>query len=191
MLGPANEHIGLDTEFEQLLHAVLGGLRLELSGGGEVGNQCQVHHEGVFRLFPAHLAHGLDVGQGFDVADGASDLGDHEVISVAFSKDLDASLDLVGDVRDDLDRPAEVFAPAFLVDDALVDAAGGDVVGLGSPDVEEALVVTEVEVGLGPVIRDEAFPMLVGVQGSRVNVDVGVQFLDGHLHAAGLQELGQ
>ena len=191
MLGPANEHIGLDTEFEQLLYAVLGGLRLELSGGGEIGNQRQVHHEGVFRLFPTHLAHRFDVGQGLDVANGASNFRDHEVVPVAFSENLDAPLDLVGDVGDDLNCLAQVFAAAFLVDDTLVDAARGDVVGLGSPDVEKALVVTEVEVGLGPVIRHEAFPMLVGIQGSRVNVDVGVEFLDGHLHATGLQKLGQ
>ena len=40
---------------------------------------------------------------------------------------LDASFDLVGDVRDDLDRLAEEVAAAFLGDHALVDGAGGGV----------------------------------------------------------------
>jgi hypothetical protein len=61
----------------------------------------------------------------------------------------DALLDLVGDVRDDLDRPAEVVAAALLGDDRLVDAPGGDVAELGQVLVDEPLVVAQVEVRLG------------------------------------------
>jgi len=42
-------------------------------------------------------------------------------------------LDRVGDVRDDLDGRAEIVAAALLGDDVLIDAAGGDVVGLAAP----------------------------------------------------------
>ena len=41
-----------------------------------------------------------------------------------------APFDFVGDVRDDLHGLAEEFAAPFFVDNALVDASGGDVVGL-------------------------------------------------------------
>jgi len=44
---------------------------------------------------------------------------------------LDARLDLVGDVGDDLDRLAEVIAAAFLAENLLVDLAGGEVVAAG------------------------------------------------------------
>ena len=45
----------------------------------------------------------------------------------------DELLDGVGDVRDHLHGAAEVVAAPLLGEDLLVDAAGGDVVGLASP----------------------------------------------------------
>ncbi len=53
---------------------------------------------------------------------------------------------------DDLDGFAEVGAGAFLLDDVLVDFAGGYVVVAGGLDVEETFVVAEVEVGFGAVV---------------------------------------
>ena len=84
----------------------------------------------------------------------------------------DALLDLVGDVRDDLDRAAEIVAAALLGDDRLVDAAGGDVAELGQVLVDEALVVAQVEVGLGAIVGDENLAVLVRRHRARVDVDV-------------------
>ena len=61
----------------------------------------------------AHLADGLEERQRLDVADGAADFHDRHV-GVARAA-LDEELDLVGDVRDDLDRAAEVVAVALLL----------------------------------------------------------------------------
>ena len=91
----------------------------------------------------------------------------------------DALLDLVGDVRDDLDRAAEVVAAALLGDDRLVDPARRDVAELGQVLVDEALVVAEVEVGLGAVVGDEDLAVLVRRHRARVDVDVGVELQDG------------
>ena len=109
----------------------------------------------------AHLADRLEEGQRLDVADGAADLHDHHVGLAVASHADDALLDLVGDVRDDLDRAAQVVAAALLGDDRLVDAAGRDVGQLGQVLVDEALVVAQVEVGLGAVVGDEHLAVLV------------------------------
>ncbi len=87
----------------------------------------------------------------------------------------DALLDLVGDVGDDLDRLAQVVAAAFLGDHRRVDTAGGGVRVLVQVLVDEPLVVTEVEVGLAPVLGDEDLTVLEGVHGPRVDVDVRVE----------------
>ena len=109
----------------------------------------------------AHLADRLEERQALDVADRAADLDDHHV-RVAVARDArDPLLDLVGDVRDDLDRAAEVVAAALLRDHGLVDAAGGHVGELGQVLVDEPLVVPEVEVGLGAVVGDEDLAVLV------------------------------
>ena len=52
--------------------------------------------------------------------------------------------------------------------------------------IQEPLVVAEVEVRFGPVVRHVAFPVLDGVEGARVDVEVGVEFLNGHRQAASL-----
>src|SRR5207253_678128 len=102
--------------------------------------------------FLAELADGFEERQRLDVADRAADLDDDDVDALAHF--ADALLDLVGDVRDDLHGLAEVVAAPLLGDDALIDAAGGEVVAPRGAHGGETLVVAEVEIGLGAVIGD-------------------------------------
>ena len=133
VVGAQDDDVGLDADAAQLLDRVLGGLGLELARGGQRGEQRDVD---VQHVRPpdvlAHLADGLEERQRLDVADGAADLDDHDVRIAVAGDAADALLDLVGDVRDDLDRAAEVVAAALLGDDRLVDAAGGDVAELAT-----------------------------------------------------------
>jgi hypothetical protein len=71
-------------------------------------------------------------------------------------------LDLVGDVRDHLHGGSQVVPAALLLDDVLVDPPGGDVVRLRERLVDEALVVAQVQVGLGAVVGDEHLAVLEG-----------------------------
>ena len=100
-------------------------------------------------------------GERFDVADGAADLAQEE-IAILLDVRGDELLDRVGDVGDDLDGGAEIVAAALAGDDLLVDAARSDVVRLAGGDAGEALVVTEIEVGLGAVVGDVDLAVLVG-----------------------------
>src|SRR5438105_1053598 len=70
------------------------------------------------------LADGFEERQALDVADRAADLGDDHV-HVVVHQPPDRPLDLVGDVRDDLDGAAEVVAVPLFLDDGPVDLAGG------------------------------------------------------------------
>ncbi len=109
----------------------------------------------------AHLADGLEEGQRLDIADRAADLDDDHVGAAVAGHALDALLDLVGDVRDDLDGAAEIVAAPLLGDDRLVDPARRDVRQLGQVLVDEPLVVAQVEVRFGTVIGDEDLAVLV------------------------------
>ena len=97
-------------------------------------------------------------------------------------------LDLVGDVRDHLHGGAEVVAAALLGDHVLVDAAGGEVAAAAGGGAHEALVVAEVEVGLGAVVGDEHLAVLERAHGARVDVDVRVELDQGDLEAARLED---
>ena len=87
-------------------------------------------------------------------------------------------LDLVRDVRDHLDGRAEIVAAPLFFDDRLVDLAGRDVVDARQRLVDEALVVPEIEIGLGAVLGDEDLAVLVRVHRPGVDVDVGIELLD-------------
>ena len=187
-VGAEHDRIGLDADGAQRRHRVLGRLRLQLSGGPEVGHEGDVDEE---HVVPADvvtdLAGRLEEGLGFDIADGAADLGDDDIGTVrlgAFGLGTHARLDLIGDVRDDLDGVAEVRAAAFLRDDRGVDLSGGHVRCAVEAVVEEALVVADVEVGLCTVLGDEDFTVLEGVHRAGIHVEVGIQLLHGHGEAA-------
>src|SRR5437763_12792309 len=54
--------------------------------------------------------------------------------------------------------------------------------------VDEALVVTEVEVRLSPVVGDEHLAVLEGIHRARVDVDVGVELLHRDPQSPGLEK---
>ena len=179
-VGAAQEHTRRDPDRAQLADAVLHRLGLELVRGRDVGHERQVDEDRVVAArVLAELAHRLEERQALDVADRAADLDDHHVgVLVARSagaRDLaDPGLDLVGDVRDHLDGAAEVVAAPLARDHRAVDLAGRDVRGFRGDAVREALVVPEVEVGLGAVLRDVDLAVLVGAHGAGVDVQVRV-----------------
>ena len=189
LLGARDDDVGLDADLAQLGDRVLGRLGLRLADHPDDGHQRDVHVEHVLAAdVLAELADGLEEGQRLDVADRAADLGDEHVDVEALRQPVDARLDLVRDVRDDLDRAPEVVAAALLGDDAVVDAAGRHVGVALDELVEEALVVAQVEVGLGAVLGDEDLAVLEGAHGAGVDVDVGVELLARDLEAARLEE---
>ena len=147
-------------------------------------------HTVVLKL-PAQLAHGLKKRQALDVAHGAADLGDDKVKIAGLAQSHDVALDFVGDVRDNLHGLAQIIAAAFLVDYALIDATGGHIVGTCGLDIGETLVVAEVEVGLMAVHCHIALAVLIGIERTRVNIDVRVKLLDCDFVTAGFQQTGE
>ncbi len=112
----------------------------------------------------------------------------HSTKSKLFVAVADEILDRVGDVRNDLDGRAEIVATALLGDDVLIDAAGGDVVVLRRRTAGETLVVTEIEIGLGAVVGDEDFAVLIGRHRARIDVEIGIELAQPDLVAARLQQ---
>ncbi len=135
----------------------------------------------------ADLPDRLQVGQRLDVTDGPADLGDDDVHRVG-REPADAVLDLIGDVRDDLHGLSEIAAAPFAGDHLRVDLASGDVGAAVEVDVQEALVVADVEVGLGTVAGDEDLPVLERVHRAGIDVEVGIELLHGDPEATCLEE---
>src|ERR1019366_8143967 len=132
------------------------------------------------------LANGFKERQRLDIANGAADLGDHHVHVPRYF--LQRGFDLIGHVRNHLHGLAQVIAAPFAGDDLLVDAAAGQVVALRQLRVREALVVAQVEIGLGAVVGDEDFAVLERAHRARVHVQVRIELLAGDLQPAAFQE---
>ena len=92
-------------------------------------------------------------------------------------------------MRDYLDGFSQIVTATFLVDHALVNTAGCDIVGLCSLNAQETFVVSQVKIGFMAVYGHIAFSVLVRIQSSGVNVDVRIKFLDCYAVASCLQQL--
>ena len=193
LFGAQDNDVRLNADAAQLLDRVLGGFGLELAGLAQVGQQGDVDIEHVFRTQVAlKLPDGLQVGQALNIAHRTADFGDDHVrVGCALRHAQDAFLDLIGDVRDNLYGTAQVITPAFLGDDIPIDLAGGHVAVLAQAFIGKTLVVAEVEVGLCAVIGHEDLAVLVRAHGTRIIIEVGVKFLNGHLQASGLEQTPQ
>jgi hypothetical protein len=125
LFASADEHVGLDTDLTELPDGVLGRFGFDLCGGFEVWNQGEVDEQAVLATDVLwELPNCFEEWQAFDVTDGSTDFGDHD-IGVWVGQPKDRFLDLVGDVRDDLDGfPEELPTPLFF-DDPKIDLAGG------------------------------------------------------------------
>jgi hypothetical protein len=51
--------------------------------------------------------------------------------------------------------------------------------------------MAKVEIGLGPVISDEAFAMLIGAHRARIDIQIGVEFAKANRVTSGLKESTQ
>ena len=94
-------------------------------------------------------------------------------------------------MRHHLDGLAQIVAPPLTLDDAQIDAPCGHTVVTGGLNAGKPLVMAQVEVGLHAVGCHVALTMLIGVQCSRVDVDVRVELLNGNMVAPCLQQLAQ
>ena len=189
LLGAADDRVRLDADGAERMHRVLRGLGLHLLAMDD-RHERAVHVEHV--LAPEvvlQLADRFQERKAFDVADGPTHL-DHDGIHLRVARGAeDLLLDDVGHVRDDLHRCAQVVASPLARDDLLVDLSGRHVGRDRQVLVDEPLVVPEVKVGLSAVIGDEHLTVLVGAHRAGVDVEVGVELLEGDAQPPGLQDV--
>ena len=120
------------------------------------------------------------------VAHRAADL-DHAHVRIAGAH-ANAVFDLIGDMRNYLYRRTQVVAAPLLRDHPLVDSARREIAVAAGGHADETLVMAKIEVGFCAVSRDEDFTMLKGTHGSRIHVDVGIQFDHADLESGVLPE---
>ena len=87
-------------------------------------------------------------------------------------------------MRDNLDGTAQEVAAPFFANDLCIHLTGGHIADLAQAHVNETLIMPKIQVGLGPVIQYEDLAVLIGAHCARVNIDIGIQFLNGDVEPA-------
>ena len=121
----------------------------------------------------AELTNGFDKRQRFNITYCPTDLDDADVCITG--AELNAALDLIGDVRDDLYGGTEVIAAPFLCNNTAVNSAGGEIAVPARGRVDETLIVTEVEVRFGAILGNKYLAMLKRTHSPWIYIQVGIQ----------------
>ena len=91
-------------------------------------------------------------------------------------------------MRNDLNGLPEIIAAAFVGEDCLVDLAAGEIVLTGQDTLGEALIMTEIEVGLRTISQNIDLSVLERIHRSRIDIEVGIELLKRHPQASALQK---
>ena len=187
-----DDDIGMDADPAQLVHRVLRRLRLQLAGRLDERHECDVQVDDVLGADLApELPDRLEERQRLDVADRAADLRDDDVRRRDLLRAPDPRLDLVRDVRDDLNRRAEELPLSLAAEYGVPDRAGRVARVPREVLVDEALVVADVEIGLGAVLGDEHLTVLERAHRARVDVQVRVELLSRDGESTRLEEAAE
>ncbi len=89
----------------------------------------------------AHLAQRLQEGQRLDIAHRAADFDQHYLGVGGLGNQADAPLNLVGNMRDDLDCAAKIIAAPFLADHFGIHLPGGDIAHAVQSNIDKTLVM--------------------------------------------------
>jgi hypothetical protein len=187
-LGAADQHVRLNADLAKLTDRVLCGLGFQLAGRLEIRHEGEMDITAVLAAdIEGELANGFQKRLTFDVADCAANLGDDDV-DARLSQLVDAVLDLVGDVRNDLHGLAEILAAPLLLDHRQVNLPSR-VVGIARQRaVGEPLIVPQVEISLAAIVEDVDLAVLVGTHRPGIDVDVRIQFLHADPQTAAFEQ---
>ena len=74
------------------------------------------------------------------------------------------------------------------IDYRLINPTGGNAVVTRGMNIRKSLIMTKIQVGLKPIIRYVTLAMLIRIERTRVDIDIGVEFLNGNALTARLKQ---
>uniref|UniRef100_A0A7R9TJ28 Uncharacterized protein n=1 Tax=Micromonas pusilla TaxID=38833 RepID=A0A7R9TJ28_MICPS len=136
----------------------------------------------------------FDERHGLNIPDSATKFNDTNVrlakhaINWNLRHSLDPLLYLVSDVRYHLYCLSEVFTFALFCDHSLIYLSGSNIVIACKGRINEAFVISKVEIGLTAVVQYKHFTMLKRRHSASIDVDVRINFHTSDAPATCLEE---
>jgi len=137
----------------------------------------------------SHLADGLQKWKPLYVAHSASHLDNNHIGFRLLSYLPKTPLYLIGDMRHHLDGATKEHTLPLLSDDGTINLPGGHTGGSGEVGIDEAFVMTQVEVSFGTILGNVDLAMLIRRHCTWIDIDIRVQLLNGDRDITTLQNL--
>ncbi len=192
MFAAAHQNIRRNTDAAQFLDTVLGRFRFQFPRRADIGNQrhMDIQHV-VFAHIFFYLADSFQERQAFNIANRAPDFSNDKIRAVIVADPEHPGFNLVGNMGDDLHRAAQVITPAFFGNDRLINFTGSHVGTFGQVDINKTFIMAQVQICFRAIIRHEHFTVLIRTHGSRIDIDIRIEFLYRNLIAPALQQTSQ
>jgi len=94
-------------------------------------------------------------------------------------------------MRNHLHRTSEIVTPAFLADYVSVNTTGGEIIAFKHGGTDVAFIMAQIQIGLGAIVGDKHLAMLKWAHGTRIHINIGIQFNHGDFKAARLENGAQ
>ena len=149
------------------------------------GDEGNVYEEAVLPAYlKGYLTNRLKKRLGLNVSDSSAYFGNYHVGIGLPSDAVNEFLYLVRYVRNYLNRRAEIFSPALLVQYVPVDLSRRQIGIFVEVLVYESLVMSEVEIRLRAVIGYVNLSVLIRAHRTRIDVDIRVELLSRNLKSS-------
>ena len=114
---------------------------------------------------------------GFNIADGSADFRNHHIRIRLFSYAVHKFFNLIGNMRDHLNRRSQIFSSPLLIQNVPVHLSCCQIGILIQIFINEPLIMSQIQIGFRPVFRHIHFPMLIRAHRTGIYVNIGIQLL--------------
>ena len=188
----AYQHIRPQPHGLKFLHTLLGGLCLQFPGSLQIRNQGHMNQNGVFMThLVLELPDGLQKWLALNVSYRTAHLDYGDPLFPIGAGLIKPALDFIGDMRNYLDGSSAVISPPLLLQHGPVNLSGGHIGILIQALIDESLIMSQIQIRLRSIVGDEYLAVLDRIHGSRIHIDIGIEFLHGYLVASGFQKPSQ
>ena len=152
----------------------------------DIRHVSKVYTKAIFTKFPLKLSHSLEEREGLNVSHHSTNFCENKIVIFFLTKEFYIPFDLVRDMGDYLNGLTQIVTSTLLTDYILIDTPRGYVIGTRGRHVQESLVMPQVQIGLMPIVGHIALPVLVGIECTRVYIDIGIKLLNRYLKPSSL-----
>ena len=126
-----------------------------------------------------------------NVTDSSANFNDGNVRIIGSKIPIETALDFIGDMRNNLYSPSAIVTAAFLLKNRPVNLTSCYIGVFIQALVDEALIMSQIKVGLGTVIGNKNLSVLYRVHSTGVDIDVRIEFLHGYFVSTRFQKTSQ